>query len=79
MNDLEQATTDELIDELYKRFPTMIFAGMREAPGDTDADQRLLIHKGNVFTNLGMAVVACGALRRRIRQVEIDAEDMDDE
>ena len=74
MNDLETASTDELIDELKRRYPTLVVTGMRESLDDPQADERILIHNGNLLMAIGLLGVAERALYRKVREVERDAE-----
>jgi hypothetical protein len=62
MNELEQATTDELIAELHRRYPACLFAGERPAPeGDDDTDCMIEYH-GGITTAIGLAHRAAAQL-----------------
>jgi hypothetical protein len=70
MNDLEQATTDELITELHRRYPSLLISGLREYPGDETADERLIVNRGSILTILGLLTVARDRLLRKVREIE---------
>lgn len=45
MTDLEQATAEELLDELSKRFECVVFAGERPAL-DASGEQKICLYRG---------------------------------
>jgi hypothetical protein len=75
LNDLETATTADLVAELHRRYPTLVVAGLREYPGDAEADERLFIRKGHLLTAIGLMAMVRRAMVRRCDEVEREEDE----
>ncbi len=62
MTPLQEATTDELLDELRQRYSAMVFVGERQATTEDDGaaggerqDARYVVWAGGLATCMGLA------------------------
>lgn len=55
MNPLEAATSDELVEELRRRYPSLLVAGVRVCPGDENAEEFCHWWFGGITTAIGIA------------------------
>lgn len=72
---LDEATVEQLFDELAKRFTSVIFAGVRPLPRDDDQEQFHISFSGGLTAAIGLAV----RTRRDLLKATDDAEDGDEE
>lgn len=64
---LDLATSEELTDELFRRYPDAAFVGMKESPSDPESGQIYQRFQGHL-------IVVQGLCLRLIRKIQ-DAED----
>lgn len=55
MTELQQATTRQLVNELRERYPVLVFAGLQDSPGDTNAEDIVFISEGSPTAGYGLA------------------------
>lgn len=68
---LALATSEELTDELFRRYPDAVFVGMKESPADPDCGQVYQRFQGHL-------VMVQGLCTRVIRKIQ-DTEDYPNE
>lgn len=72
MNPLEEATLEELIDEVKRRHKAVLIIGIMDPKVDDGCEDCLMHYSGGFTTALGLAVRARDTLRSRASEDDED-------
>lgn len=75
MRDLTLATSPELLDELFRRYPEAVFIGMKESPTDDETGQYYSRFQGHSVFVQGM----CARMIRRVQDAESYPEESEED